>query len=115
MLQSLSPALASLPERPLLTLQGLSGSSRAYFLARLFAEQHLPLLIVTPNATQRDQLCHDLQCLLASFDTTTYEQLVLRYIHHGHGHWPESAAPEHFSQPDYAQYVYQPLWRLLQD
>jgi transcription-repair coupling factor (superfamily II helicase) len=112
-LQSLSPGLASLPELPLLTLQGLSGSARAYFIARLFAEQRLPLFIVTSNATQRDQLCDDLQCLLSHVDVTTYEQLVLRYSHHGHG--PESVASEHPAQPDYARYVYQPLWRLLQD
>jgi transcription-repair coupling factor (superfamily II helicase) len=112
-LQALSSPLVPLPERPLLTLQGLSGSARAYFLARLFATQRLPLLIVAPNAAQRDQLHDDLQCLLAGLDATTFDQLVLRYIHNGHR--PEAAASENGSPPDYALHVYQPLWRLLQD
>ena len=83
-----------------MTLHGLSGSARAYFFARLFAEQRLPLLIITPNAAQRDQLCRDLRCLLSGLDATAFEQLVLPYIHDGRG-------------PDAALYAYQPLWRLL--
>ncbi|ETX03785.1 MAG: hypothetical protein ETSY2_32560 [Candidatus Entotheonella gemina] len=114
-LQSLSPS--PLPERPLLALRGLSGSARAYFLARLFAEQRLPLLIVTPGAAQRDQLCHDLQSLLANLDATAFDQLVLPYLHNGHG--PEVTASDNGSRPDDAQFLsqllWQPLWRLLQD
>ena len=112
-LQSLSPVYASQLDRPLLTLQGLSGSARAYFLARLFVEHRLPLLIITPNATQRDQLCHDLRCLLAHLEATTFEHLVLPYVQCGPG--TESTDLGHRSRPDDALHTYQPLWRLLQD
>ncbi len=112
-LQLLSPGHAPLPESPVHTLQGLSGSARAYVLARLFAEHRLPLLIVTPTASQRDQLYSDLQSLLAPLEATPFDQLVLRYIHNGQG--APSAATGNGSQPDYAQHIYQPLWRLLQD
>jgi len=100
-----------------LTLHGLSGSARAYFLARLFVGQPLPLFIITPNATQRDQLCNDLQCFLAHLDVTAFDQLILRYIHraHAHAHGLESAVSGNGYQPDGALYAYQPMWRLLQD
>ena len=113
-LQSLAPSRAPLLGRPLrLTLQRLSGSATAYFLARLFVEQRLPLFIVTPNDTQRDQLCNDLQGFLAGLDPTPFDQLVLPYRHRGRG--PASAALGHRPQPEEALHVYQPLWRLLQD
>ncbi len=98
-LQSLAPS----PHRPLLTMHGITGSAKAYLLARLFAEQRLPLFIVTPDVEQRDQLCDNLQCLLSGLDATAFDQLVLRYVHH--------LSP----QQDRALHVYQPLWRLLQD
>ncbi len=100
-LQSLAPNHAPLPERPVRKLQGLSGSARAYFLARLFAEHRLPLFIVAPNADQRDRLCNDLQCLLANLDATSFDQLVLRYIHNG------------LEATDQARW--HPLWRLRHD
>ncbi len=88
-----------------------TGSAKAYVLARLFAEQRLPLFIVAPDATQRDLLYNDLQCLLESLDATAFDQLVLRYMPH------PSASPSvaNGPQPDRALHTYQPLWRLLQD
>ncbi|ETW99048.1 MAG: hypothetical protein ETSY1_16455 [Candidatus Entotheonella factor] len=116
-LQSLAASHTSLPERPRLTLQGLTGSARAYFLARLFAEQRLPLLIVTPNAVQRNELCNDLQCLLANLDATLFDQLVLPYAHQGHE--PEAITSANRPRLDEARYrsqsLWQPLWRLLQE
>ncbi len=93
-----------MPERPRLTLQGITGSARAYVLALLFAEHRPPLLIVTPDAPQRDQLCHDLQSLLANHEATEFDQRVLRYL-----------GAENGAQPSYGLDVYQPLWRLLRD
>lgn len=92
-------------------MHGITGSAKAYLLARLFAEQRLPLFIVTPDAAQRDQLCNDLQCLLSGLDATEFDQLVLRYVHYQSA----SPEPELGLQGDRALHVYQPLWRLLQD
>ena len=48
-------------QRPLLTLQGAIAGTQSYLLARLAAEQHTSLFIVTPDARQRDLLAHDLR------------------------------------------------------
>ena len=45
--------------RPRLTVGGLTAGTKGYFLARLFVESGVSLLVVTPDAHQRDLLSDD--------------------------------------------------------
>src|SRR5690349_9815851 len=72
--------------RPRPTVSGLTGGAKAYFLARLFVESGVSLVIVTPDAHQRDVLYDDLQGLLAGMPETPphwqgLESVVCRYLH----------------------------------
>ena len=60
----LQPRSTTIP-RPRHTVSGLTGGAKAYYLARLFVERGVSLVVVTPDAHQRDLLYDDLQCLLA--------------------------------------------------
>src|SRR4030095_11185692 len=73
-------------QRPRLTVGGLTAGTKGYFLARLFAEYSVSLLVVTPDAHQCDLLYEDLQCLLAGMPAAPprwqgLESVVCRYIH----------------------------------
>ena len=101
--------------RPQHTVSGLTGGARAYFLARLFVEVGVSLVVVTPDAHQRDVLYDDLQSLLAGMPNTPprwqgLESVVCRYLHQA----PPSTANVTFQQQQ-ALVSYQPLWRLLGD
>jgi transcription-repair coupling factor (superfamily II helicase) len=102
-------------QRPRLTVEGLTAGTKGYFLARLFVESGVSLLVVTPDAHQRDLLYDDLQCLLAGMPEAPphwqgLESVVCRYIHQA----PLSADAVAFQQQQ-ALMCYQPLWRLLGD
>ena len=56
----LQPRPMAMP-RPRHTVSGITGGAKAYFLARLFVEYGVSLVVVTPDAYQRDVLCDDLQ------------------------------------------------------
>jgi transcription-repair coupling factor (superfamily II helicase) len=96
-------------------MSGITGGAKAYFLARLFAERGVSLVVVTPDAHQRDVLYDDLQGLLAGMPDTPphwqgLESVVCRYLHQA----PPSADVIAFQQHQ-ALVSYQPLWRLLGD
>ena len=63
------PRPAAIP-RPRHTVSGITGSAKAYFLARLFVESGVSLVVVTPDAHQRDVLYDDLKSLLAGMPDT---------------------------------------------
>ena len=101
--------------RPRHTVSGITGGAKAYFLARLFVESGVSLVIVTPDAHQRDVLYDDLQCLLAGMPDAPprwqgLESVVCCYLHQA----PLSADVVAFQQHQ-ALVSYQPLWRLLGD
>lgn len=105
---------SSLAQRPLLTVSGVTTGAKGYFVARLFVECGASLLVVTPDALQRDLLVDDLQCLLAGMPLVPphwqgLESVVCRYVHRT----PAAAASRAMSQQ--ALDHYQPLWRLLGD
>jgi transcription-repair coupling factor (superfamily II helicase) len=108
----LQPRLTAMP-RPRHTVSGITGSAKAYFLARLFVERGVSLVVVTPDAQQRDVLYDDLRCLLAGMPDTLphwqgLEGVVCRYLHQA----PPSPDAVAFQQHQ-ALVSYQPLWRLL--
>src|SRR5712691_7987612 len=108
----LKPRPTAMP-RPRHTVSGVTGGAKAYFLARLFVECGMSLVVVTPDAHQRDMLYDDLQCLLAGMpDAPSHwqglESVVCRYLHQA----PLSADVVAFQQHQ-ALVSYQPLWRLL--
>jgi len=101
------------PQRPRLTVSGLTAGAKGYFLARLFVECGVSLLVVTPESQQRDLLYDELQCLLAGMPEAPprwqgLESVVCRYLHQA----PPSADAVACQQ---ALACYQPLWRLLGD
>jgi transcription-repair coupling factor (superfamily II helicase) len=101
--------------RPRHTVSGITGGAKAYFLARLFVECGVSLVVVTPDAHQRDVLYDDLQGLLpgmpdAPLHWQGLESVVCRYLHQA----PLSADVMAFQQHQ-ALVSYQPLWRLLGD
>src|SRR5215470_15678469 len=101
------------PQRPRHTVGGLTSGAKGYFLARLFVESGVSLLVVTPDAHQRDLLYDDLQSLLAGMPEAPphwqgLESVVCRYTHQA----PLSADAAAFHQQQ-ALMCYQPLWRLL--
>lgn len=99
-------------QRPLLTVSGLTSGAKSYFLARLFVACGASLLVVTPDAQQRDSLADDMQSLLAGMPLSPphwqgLESVVCRYEH-------RTASPASTSAtPQQALRHYQPLWRLL--
>ena len=110
----LQPRPTAMP-RPRHTVSGITGSAKAYFLARLFVESGVSLVLVTPDAHQRDVLYDDFQCLLAGMPDAPphwqgLENVVCRYLHQA----PPSADVVAFQQHQ-ALVSYQPLWRLLGD
>ena len=110
----LQPRPTAMP-RPRPMVSGITGGAKAYFLARLFVECGVSLVVVTPDAHQRDVLYDDLQCLLAGMPDTPphwqgLESVVCRYLHQA----PPSADVVAFQQYQ-ALVSYQPLWRLLGD
>src|SRR5256886_16872164 len=101
--------------QPRTTVSGITGGAKAYFLARLFVEYGVSLVVVTPDAHQRDVLCDDVQGLLAGMPDAPphwqgLESVVCRYLHQA----PLSADAVAFQQQQ-ALMCYQPLWRLLGD
>ncbi len=73
-------------QRPLLTLRGAIAGAKGYLLARLFAERRVPLLVVTPDARQRDLLYDDIRCFLDGMSVTVspwqnLADMVCRYEH----------------------------------
>jgi transcription-repair coupling factor (superfamily II helicase) len=111
---NLQPGPTAVP-RPQHTVSGLTGGAKAYFLARLFVEYGVSLVVVTPDAHQRDVLYNDLQCLLAGMPDSPphwqgLESVVCRYVPQA----PPSADVAAFQQHQ-ALISYQPLWRLLGD
>src|SRR5215475_14121999 len=101
--------------RPRYTVSGITGGAKAYFLARQFVESGVSLVVVTPDAHQRDVLSDDLQSLLAGMPDAPphwqgLESVVCRYLHRP----PPSADAVAFQQHQ-ALVSYQPLWRLLGD
>jgi transcription-repair coupling factor (superfamily II helicase) len=110
----LQPRPTAMP-RPRHMVSGITGGAKAYFLARLFVESGVSLVVVTPDAYQRDVLYGDFQCLLAGMPDTPphwqgLENVVCRYLHQA----PPSADVVAFQQHQ-ALVSYQPLWRLLGD
>jgi transcription-repair coupling factor (superfamily II helicase) len=100
-------------QRPLLTVRGALAGAKGYLLARLFAERRVPLLVVTPDARQRDLLYDDLRCFLQGMSLTIppwqdMVDIVCRYEHQV-ANAPGTVA----CQQGRAVYTYQPLWRLL--
>lgn len=100
--------------------RGVTAGAKSYLLARLFTDQHAPLLVITPDVSQRDQLVQDLQCFLAkspsvlstSYDGghTGFDRRVLAYDHR------VSAVSGSVSyQQQQSLLMVQPLWRLLDD
>jgi transcription-repair coupling factor (superfamily II helicase) len=94
-------------------VSGITGGAQAYFLARLFIESGVSLVIVTPNAHQRDVLYDDLRSLLAGMPEAPphwqgLESVVCRYLHQA----PPSVDSGTFQQHQ-TLVSYQPLWRLL--
>src|SRR6266851_4416077 len=80
----LKPRPTAMP-RPRHTVSGVTGGAKAYFLARLFVECGMSLVVVTPDAHQRDVLYDDLQCLLAGMPDAPphwqgLESVVCRYL-----------------------------------
>src|SRR5262245_45641201 len=101
--------------RPRYTVSGLTGGAKAYFLARLFVEGGVSLVVVTPDAHQRDVLHEDLQSLLAGMPDAPprwqgLESVVCRYLHQASPSPAGVACQQH-----QALVSYQPLWRLLGD
>src|SRR5215475_14605405 len=101
--------------RPRHTVSGITGGAQAYFLARLFIESGVSLVIVTPNAHQRDVLYDDLKSLLAGMPDAPphwqgLESVLCRYLQQA----PLTADVIAFQQHQ-ALVSYQPLWRLLGD
>ncbi|MGE3537481.1 MAG: transcription-repair coupling factor [Candidatus Tectimicrobiota bacterium] len=99
-------------QRPWLTLSGVTTGAKGYILARLFAESRTSLLVVTPDAVQRDLLTADLQCFLAGMPLLPprwpgLAGVVCRYV-------PRAVSPA-MSRVQQALEHYQPLWRLLSD
>ena len=110
----LQPRSTAMP-RPRYTVSGITGGAKAYFLARLFVEGGVSLLVVTPDVHQRDVLYEDLQSLLAGMPDAAprwqgLESVVCRYLHQA----PPSTDSVTFQQHQ-ALVSYQPLWRLLGD
>src|SRR5215471_16150857 len=108
----LQPRPTTLP-RPRLTVSGITGGAKAYFLARLFVECGVSLVVVTPDAHQRDVLYDDLKSLLAGMPDAPLhwqglESVVCRYLQQA----PLTADGIAFQQHQ-ALVSYQPLWRLL--
>jgi hypothetical protein len=71
--------------RPRHTVSGITGGAKAYFLARLFVECGVSLVVVTPDAHQRDVLYDDLKSLLAGMPDAPphwqgLESVVCRYL-----------------------------------
>jgi transcription-repair coupling factor (superfamily II helicase) len=98
--------------RPRLALRGGAAGAKGYLLARCFDEQRVPLLIVTPDARQRDALTTDLRFFLAGFSPTSLppsggEDRVCPYIHP-----PANTAQPYASAQHRALHILQPLWRL---
>src|ERR671923_561301 len=110
----LKPRPTAMP-RPRHPVSGITGGAKAYFLARLFVESGVSLVVVTPDAHQRDVLYDDLQGLLAGMPDAPphwqgLESVVCRYLYQA----PLSADVIAFQQHR-AVVSYQPLWRLLGD
>jgi transcription-repair coupling factor (superfamily II helicase) len=102
-------------QRPRFACQGAIAGSKGYLLARLYAEQRVSLLIVAPDARQRDQLVDDLRCFLSGLPASTptepgFANQVLPYDHQ-----VTASAASMTYQQHRALYTYQPLWRLLSD
>ena len=100
-------------QRPLLTLRGAIAGAKGYLLARLFAERGVPLLVVTPDARQRDFLYDDIRCFLNGMSVTVspwqhLADMVCRYEHQ-----VTAPAGTISYQQSRAIYTYQPLWRLV--
>ena len=100
-------------QRPALILRSAVSSAKAYLLARLYCEQPRPILIITSDAPQRDQLEADLHCFLdtlphvaASSDDVPYH-IVLRYDHQAQGPVGSVAYQQYR-----ASQTFQPLLRL---
>lgn len=98
-------------QHPRLTICGARAGVQGYLLARLAREYGGPLLIVTPDAQQRDVLCEDLECFLAEWvgSESTWEGRaagVCRFI-------PTAFSAAEAPGPSRALLTYQPLWRLL--
>ncbi len=110
------PALLQRPsarQRPLRTVGGLTGSSKAYFLARLFCAQRVPLLIITPDGPQRDTLAADLHSLLSALPEAPPHWPGFRHVV---CHYTHEALPDADTRSGYQHRAltwYQPLWRLL--
>src|SRR5207249_4138214 len=101
--------------QPRSTVSGITGGAKAYFLARLCVESGVSLVVVTPDAHQRNVLYDDLQGLLTGMPDAPphwqgLESVVCRYLHQA----PLSADIIAFQQHQ-ALLSYQPLWRLLGD
>ena len=110
----LKPRPTAMP-RPRHTVSGITGGTKAYFLARLFVECGVSLVVVTPDAHQRDGLYDDLQSLLSGMPDAPphwqgLESVVCRYLHQA-----SLSADVIAFQQHQALVSYQPLWRLLGD
>ncbi|MGQ4807936.1 Transcription-repair-coupling factor [Candidatus Entotheonellaceae bacterium PAL068K] len=98
---------------PRLAMRGVVAGAKGYVLARLLLEQRAPLLVVTPDARQRDLLYDDLRCFLADLSAvsaswSSLPEPVYRYTYHTPGVCGSVAYQQHR-----ALWTYQPLWRLL--
>ncbi len=100
-------------QRPLLTLRGVIAGAKGYLLARLFAERCVPLLVVTPDARQRDLLYDDIRCFLDGMSVTASPWLNLADMVCRYEHQVVDPAGTISYQQSRAIYTYQPLWRLL--
>ena len=124
---TLFEAMTPLPtsQRPSFVCRGTIAGTKGYLLARLHAEQGGPLLIVTPDTAQRDQLVDDLRCFLSDLSSpllaktalpdsdlpySGFDHRVLRYDHHVAAPTASVTVQQHR-----ALSTYQPLWRLLCD
>src|SRR4029453_2533493 len=108
----LQPRSAAMP-RPRRTGSGITGGAKAYFLARLFVECGVSLVVVTPDAHQRDVLYDDLKSFPPGMPDAPphwqgLESVVCRYLQQA----PLAADVIAFQQHQ-ALVSYQPLWRLL--
>jgi transcription-repair coupling factor (superfamily II helicase) len=87
--------------------------AKGYLLARLFVEQCMPLLIITPDVRQRDLLAADMQSFLAGFCLPSSRLPDVDTIVCPYTHQAPSPANTVAYQQHRALYTWQPLWRLL--
>jgi transcription-repair coupling factor (superfamily II helicase) len=100
-------------QRPLLALRGAIAGAKGYLLARLFAERRAPLVVVTPDARQRDLLCDDLRCFLRGMLSPAMPWQELAEVVCCYEPHVADAPGTLIYQQRRALATYQPLWRLL--